>query len=115
MFAFTHGRSAFVCTLPSATGLENSTPEISSYELKQNYPNPFNSLTIINYQLPVAGDVRLKVFDASGSEIAVLVDEHKTPGNYSVVFNAATLPSGVYFYRMTTDGFSETKKLILIK
>ena len=87
----------------------------SKYELSQNYPNPFNPSTKISYDLPSDGKVSLKIFDMSGKEIMTLVNEVKTAGYYSVSFNASGLSSGVYFYRLTADNFTATKKMMLVK
>ena len=86
-----------------------------SYYLAQNYPNPFNPSTKIKYSIPQLSQVTLKIFNALGEEIATLVNEEKVAGYYSVEFNAATLPSGVYFYRIQAGEFVQTKKMILIK
>jgi beta-1,2-mannobiose phosphorylase / 1,2-beta-oligomannan phosphorylase len=101
-----------------------------AFMLAQNYPNPFNPATVISYQLPVASEVRLSVYDLLGREVAVLVNERKAPGTYEVKFDAGQpggqasgLPSGVYFYRLQarqTDGeltgnFVETKKMVVTK
>ncbi|MBX7045434.1 MAG: T9SS type A sorting domain-containing protein [Ignavibacteria bacterium] len=86
------------------------------FVLEQNYPNPFNPSTVIGYQLPVAGFVSLKIFDASGREVACVIDnEFKQANSYSVSFNAGSLSTGVYFYSLETEGFKETKKMILVK
>jgi predicted esterase len=90
-----------------------SLPE--EYVLFQNYPNPFNPTTNIKYDLPKNSFVKLVVYDALGREVEILVNEKQSPGNYEATFNASQNPSGVYFYRLTTDGFSETKRMILIK
>jgi hypothetical protein len=85
------------------------------YNLDQNYPNPFNPTTTINYSIKDGGLVILKVFDMLGSEVANLINERKEPGNYSVEFNAADLPSGVYIYKIKAGNFVSTKKLILLQ
>jgi len=90
------------------------------FTLQQNYPNPFNPITTIKYSIPSIQFVTLKVYDILGSEVAMLVNEEKLPGNYQVVFNVETfhgtfLPSGVYFYRLQAGSFSQTKKLLLLK
>lgn len=100
-------------TLVGVTTTSSEVP--SSYLLKQNYPNPFNPTTNITFALPKAGDVTLKVYDMSGKEVAVLVNEFKNAGSYLVGFNAANLPSGAYFYRIVSGGFVETKKMMLVK
>jgi hypothetical protein len=85
------------------------------YALSSNYPNPFNPTTTIDYSIKLPGAVTLKVFDMLGTEVATLVNERKEPGNYSVTFNASELPSGIYFYTLTSGNFTATKKLILLK
>lgn len=85
------------------------------YVLEQNYPNPFNPETSISYSLPAAAEIRLSVFDITGREIAVLVNGYTTSGQHSVAFYAGNLPTGVYFYKLSSDGFSATKKMILLK
>ncbi|MBE0569983.1 MAG: T9SS type A sorting domain-containing protein [Ignavibacteriaceae bacterium] len=85
------------------------------FVLYQNYPNPFNPNTVISYQLPVSGDVILKVYDVLGNEVATLVDEYKPAGMYEVEFNASALPSGVYFYQLKTGNYIQTKKMVLMK
>ncbi|MFI5252253.1 MAG: YCF48-related protein [Bacteroidota bacterium] len=85
------------------------------FELKQNYPNPFNPTTLINYQLPAAGRVSLKVYDILGREIATLVDGAQTPGDHFIQWDGSSLPSGVYFYRIQSGLYSETKKLLLMR
>jgi hypothetical protein len=95
--------------------VQNKPGIIDRFEVSQNYPNPFNPVTTITYQLPISCHITLKVFDVLGNEIAVLVNTYQTAGNYSLAFNAANLRSGVYFYRLETESFSSTKKLILLK
>ncbi len=106
----------FMTKWDNVTGVEQepySTP--TSYNLSQNYPNPFNPTTTINYELPVAANVTIKIYDVLGEELAVLVNEEKPAGTHSVAFNAANLPSGTYFYRLTTNNFSQTKKMVLLR
>ncbi len=86
-----------------------------SFKLSQNYPNPFNPITKIAYALPKSGLVTLRVYDILGKEVATLVNEVKNAGNYSVDFNASNFTSGVYFYKIETNGFSDIKKMMLIK
>lgn len=85
------------------------------FNLAQNYPNPFNPSTTINFQLAEETDVTLKVFDALGNEVAVLVNEVKPAGFYQYNFNAEGLTSGIYFYKIQTESFSATKKMLLLK
>jgi photosystem II stability/assembly factor-like uncharacterized protein len=91
----------------------NSLP--FEYALYQNYPNPFNPTTTIKYSVKEAGVVSLKVYDILGKEIATLVNEIKTPGEYTTTFDASLLSSGIYFYTMQAGGFSATNKLLLVK
>jgi hypothetical protein len=86
-----------------------------TYNLYQNYPNPFNPSTVISYQTPASVFVTLRVFDVLGREIETLVNERQSVGNHSVQFNAAKLPSGVYFYKLEAGNYNNTKKLLLIK
>lgn len=94
---------------------ENRTTVPSAYSLKQNYPNPFNPSTTISYSIPNNGLVTLRVYNILGNEVATLINEEKPAGSYSVVFNAANIPSGIYFYTLTSGKYSETKKLVLLK
>jgi mannan endo-1,4-beta-mannosidase len=87
----------------------------SEFKLYSNYPNPFNPSTVIQFDLPKAGFVNLKVFDLLGREIATLLNEEKQPGVYKVKFNAQGLSSGVYLYRFQSGSFVSIKKMILIK
>jgi len=87
----------------------------NSYSLSQNYPNPFNPETVIKYSLPVSAFVKLRVYDVLGNEVAELVNEKLNAGSYSVKFSGKNLSSGVYYYNMTADDFSETKRMILLK
>jgi hypothetical protein len=98
------------------TGTEtNQNTVTENYSLKQNYPNPFNPVTNITYSLPKSGNVNIKIFDLSGREIQTLVNEFKNPGTYIISFDASDLASGLYFYKMTTANYSETKSMILMK
>jgi hypothetical protein len=98
------------------TGVENPLSLIpDKYELAQNYPNPFNPSTKISFSLPKQGFVTLKIYDVVGKEVAKIVNEVKNAGSYTVEFNASTLASGVYFYRIEAADFVETKRMMLIK
>jgi len=85
------------------------------YELEQNYPNPFNPTTVIKYQLPVESRISLKVYNLIGQVVTTLYDGFHQSGNYSATFNAEGLSSGVYYYRIKTGTFSQTKKMIFLK
>jgi len=83
--------------------------------LKQNYPNPFNPSTSIQYTISNQQFVSLKVYDILGNEVATLVNSEKPAGVYEVEWNAANVPSGVYFYQLKTGSFVQTKKMLLLK
>ncbi|MBN1634787.1 MAG: T9SS type A sorting domain-containing protein [Ignavibacteria bacterium] len=103
--------------------VSTAIPEI--FSLEQNYPNPFNAVTSIKFSVPLSHThlvtlspchlVSLKVFDLLGREVATLINENLQSGTYEVTFDAGELPSGIYFYRLSTNNFSETKKLVLLK
>jgi hypothetical protein len=98
------------------TGITPVTSQIpNTYSLSQNYPNPFNPVTKINYELPKSGLVTLKIYDVLGKEIASLVNEVKNAGRYTVDFNGSSFSSGTYFYRLESNGFVSTKKMLLVK
>ena len=98
-----------------ATSETYKAPVPEYYSLSQNYPNPFNPLTKIDYELPADGLVTLEVFNVVGEKVATLVSELKTKGNHSITFDAAGLPSGIYFYSISSLNYFKTKKMILIK
>lgn len=101
---------------PSPVGIQPISTEIPAvFRMNQNYPNPFNPSTKINFALPKSSYVSLKVFDITGREVASLINENLNVGTYEYEFNAAKLNSGIYFYRINADGFTSTKKMILIK
>ncbi|MCW9094394.1 MAG: S8 family serine peptidase, partial [Ignavibacteriaceae bacterium] len=97
------------------TSLEDDNRLPIEYSLKQNYPNPFNPITTIKYSVPQTSKVVIKVFDILGNEIETLVNEEKLLGTYELNWNAANLPSGVYFYQIKAGSFVETKKMVLMK
>jgi hypothetical protein len=87
----------------------------TEFSLEQNYPNPFNPTTKINFQIPELCFVTLKVYDVLGSEIATLVNGEKAIGTYELTWYAEQFPSGIYFYKLQSGPFVETKKMILLK
>jgi len=105
----------------SSVGISNNESEIPEvFKLGQNYPNPFNPETIIKYSVAERTKISLSVYDITGKKVASLVNTVQLPGNYSVYWNAKdnsgkTLPSGIYFYRLVTDKFSDTKRMVLVK
>ncbi|MBN1633449.1 MAG: carboxypeptidase regulatory-like domain-containing protein [Ignavibacteria bacterium] len=102
--------------LPYYTSVKNISAEVpDKYQLYQNYPNPFNSMTNIKFQMSNAGFAKLIVFDLLGRVVAILVNEKLKPGKYEVMFDAENLASGIYFYRLQTDTYTETRRMILVK
>src|SRR5574338_522560 len=116
LVAGTYGRSMYKIDLNLVTNADDSLPQlINGFTLNQNYPNPFNPATTISWQSSVAGNQTLKVYDITGKEIATLVDEYKPAGNHEINFDASSLSSGVYLYKLIAGKYSETKKMLLIK
>ena len=107
--------TCFVINTVTGTGSQVGSAIPTAYSLSQNYPNPFNPVTRINFSVPKQGFVNLKIYDVLGREVKTLVNEVKTPGVYSVDFNGTELSSGVYFYRMESNGFTDIKRMMLIK
>ncbi len=106
----------FIRWFPIPTGLGGITNEVpKEFKLFQNYPNPFNPTTNIGFNIPRNGFVTLKIYDILGKEVETLVKENMNAGEYIISFSGNNLPSGLYFYRLTANGFSDTKKMILIK
>jgi hypothetical protein len=116
MFAGTSQAGIWIRPVGEVTGIKPVSNEIpEGFSLAQNYPNPFNPSTKIKFSIPKSSVVKLVVFNASGQEAAILVNEEINAGTYEYTFDAGKLPSGVYFYRLITEGFTKTKKMILIK
>lgn len=114
---FSAWSNLFSTRVTGITGLEVPKARFApdNFELGPNYPNPFNPATVIGYQLPVASNVRLVVYDILGREVATLVDEKKQAGRYEVRFDGTKLNSGIYFYRMTAGNTVLTRKMVLAK
>ncbi|MBI4535928.1 MAG: T9SS type A sorting domain-containing protein, partial [Ignavibacteriae bacterium] len=109
-------------TAISSSGVNKSTASATDaiqrpaeYLLRQNYPNPFNPSTTISYDVPRTTHVTLKVYDVLGKEIATLVNEEKEPGTHTLTWDARGVASGMYFYRISTSGFVQTNKMILVR
>lgn len=96
-------------------GINDETFNQLSFRLKQNYPNPFNSSTSISYSIAEVGFVSLKIFDILGQEVSTLVNEEKGAGMYDAIFNASELTSGVYIYTLQLNGYSQSRKMILLR
>jgi hypothetical protein len=114
-----HGRTdtqTYSLHILNPVGIDSETNQVpQQYVLNQNYPNPFNPTTTIKYEVPERSFVTLKVYDVLGKEVAALVNEEKPIGNYVIEFDASNLPSDIYFYRLQTPNFTQTKKMILLK
>lgn len=93
--------------------ISNEVP--SGFMLKQNFPNPFNPSTVIQFAIPKKQSVKISVFNSLGQQINVLVNEIKDAGTYQYIFNGKNLTSGIYFYRIETKDFTETKRMVLVK
>ena len=87
----------------------------ASYTLEQNYPNPFNPATTITYSIPKESQVSLKIYDVMGREVVELVSGKQSTGSYNVEFDAASLASGTYFYKLVAGDFISVKKMVLLK
>lgn len=111
----THGRGAFVGKISGGTDVADNSIIPNQYSLDQNYPNPFNPSTKISYSLPASSKVSLKIYDSNGREVESLVNGVQAEGKHEITFNAANLASGVYFYRILTNNFMQTKKMVLLK
>ncbi|MBS1492783.1 MAG: T9SS type A sorting domain-containing protein [Bacteroidetes bacterium] len=110
------GNKVYWDRFSAITNVTNNGNSIADkFELKQNYPNPFNPTTKISFSIPKSSFVSLKVYDIMGKEVAKLVSGNVESGNYSVQFDGKNLSSGVYFYKLETENFSEVKKMSLIK
>jgi len=99
----------------STTSIENANILPEFFELKQNYPNPFNPVTTISYSLPKSGPVELIIYNNLGQKIETLIQKYQPAGSYSVNFAAGNIASGIYFYQLKTQQFSETRKMLLVK
>ena len=100
---------------PTGLGISDEAPIASRYELGQNYPNPFNPTTHIRFNIPERANAKLTVFNVMGEEVATLVNGVMQAGGHTVSWNAASMPTGVYFYQLESGNFSQTKKLLLVK
>lgn len=97
-------------------GIEQLSSEVpKQYSLEQNYPNPFNPSTKINFSIVKAGYTALKIYDITGKLVKILAEQEMKPGEYSVTWDAAKEPSGVYFYSLETNGYKESRKMMLVK
>jgi hypothetical protein len=121
IYAATIGSSVWYRPLSELVGIEPNMKNIpDKFTLSQNYPNPFNPTTKIKFDIPAVGtgrdlSVQLRIYDILGREVSTLVNEQLKPGTYEVEWDGSNYPSGVYFYKLITDSFSEAKRMVLIK
>jgi len=100
----------------SPIGIDSDPPTpFINFKLKQNYPDPFNPVTNLRYTLSVSGDVTLIIYNLLGEEVTRLVDDFQSAGEYNTTWNASNVSSGIYFYRLHSGSFTETKKMLLLK
>ena len=105
----------YIYTNELPTDVKNELIISDDYFLYQNFPNPFNSITKIKFSIPKLDIVKIKIYDILGNEIRTLLNDSKTTGHYEIEFDANNLPSGIYFYRIISGSYSETKKMILLR
>lgn len=102
-------------TFDIVTGIKSNSGLITEFSLGQNYPNPFNPSTVISWQSPVSGWNTIKIYDILGNEVAILVNQYLPAGKHEAVFDASSLPSGIYYYKLESNNFSDTKKMVLLR
>lgn len=116
IYAATFGRGIYIRDLDDdPSGIGNSSTVAENYSLRQNYPNPFNPMTTIEFNMKKAGIAKMDVYDINGRLISTLFDGYKQEGRQFVKFSGYDMPSGVYFYRFTANGFADTKKMMIVK
>ncbi|MCX6162831.1 MAG: T9SS type A sorting domain-containing protein, partial [Ignavibacteriae bacterium] len=116
ILAGTYQQSVWLRLYSEAIGINKITENVpSKYSLSQNYPNPFNPTTNIKFNVAKLSDVKIVVYDIMGREVQTLVNESLQPGIYEVSFDGSKLTSGVYFYRLISDNFTDTKRMLLVK
>ncbi len=122
-YCFYHQGTGMVGTITAVvpTGVKDNKTAVNQFRLEQNYPNPFNPSTVISYSLNNPGLVTLKIYNSLGEEVTTLVNENQAAGDHSVIFNASgdygrgSLASGIYFYRLKSGSFDQTRKMLLLK
>jgi len=116
IFAGASGRRVYRRLLSELVDIKSISGQLpSQYELSQNYPNPFNPVTTIRFTLPENSKLKIIVYNSIGQKIEVLTNHYYNAGSYSLKFDGTKLPSGIYFYRILAENFSETKRMILLK
>jgi len=97
------------------TGVGNQNETVVNYSLSQNFPNPFNPTTNIKFSIPKNAQTYLKIYDVLGNEVSTYFDEFLNAGTYNILFEAQNLSSGIYYYKLVSGGFTETKRMMLVK
>jgi len=115
IFVGTETGGVFRAQLSALTDVTERNEALKTFSLSQNYPNPFNPSTTIEFGVPFAGNVSITVYNVLGKEVATLVNKELPAGNHAVNFDASTLTSGIYFYRLKVGNFVETKRMMLLK
>ena len=116
LYAGTHLHGVWRRALSEIISIENISTEVpEEFKLKQNYPNPFNPFTNIEFSIPKLSNIKIAVYNMQGKEVAALLNERLSAGSYRVDFDETNLSSGIYFYRMETEEFIQTKTMVLIK
>ncbi|MCC6550163.1 MAG: T9SS type A sorting domain-containing protein [Ignavibacteriaceae bacterium] len=113
LFIATNSYGLYELQIP--TNVNEEINHATTFQLFQNHPNPFNPTTKIKFYIPKSAIVKIRVYDILGNEVNTILDEYKHIGNYEIEFIANDLSSGVYFYRMISGNYSETKKMILLR
>jgi hypothetical protein len=112
--AYEYGSSSSGLNQPKAMSNEENESKLE-FSLEQNYPNPFNPSTVISFSVPEDGFVTIKIYDVLGNEVKTLVNEQKSAGRYSTLFDASNLSSGIYLYQLMINDFVSLKKMLLLK
>jgi hypothetical protein len=101
--------------LDVSIGIGNVNEIVNGYKLSQNFPNPFNPTTNIKFSIPKNAQTYLKIYDVLGNEVSTYFDEFLNAGTYNILFEAQNLSSGIYYYKLVSGGFTETKRMMLVK
>jgi hypothetical protein len=114
-FTFDPGNDIVIKQGSTVLGIVPELEIPREYALYQNYPNPFNPVTKVNFDLPERTFVKINVFDITGKVVKTLVNEERNSGKYVISFDGSDLSSGIYYYKLETDKFTDTKKMVLVK
>lgn len=109
------GWSTYTIIDSTVTSLDEIINSPQTFKLDQNFPNPFNPVTNIRFEIPLSLEVKLVIYDILGRKVETLLNEYLQTGIYETEFNAQNLTSGIYFYRIISGSYSETKKMILLR